>query len=52
MIHGIRHVFRALGEPAALVYEAIERGRYSPTTADIIRATGISLSAVESALEK
>lgn len=49
-IHGIRHVFRALGEPAALVYEAIERGRYSPTTADIIRATGISRSAVESAL--
>lgn len=49
-IHGIRHVFRALGEPAALVYEAIERGRHSPTNADIIRATGISRSAVENAL--
>lgn len=49
-IHGIRHVFRALGEPAALVYEAIERGRNSPTTADIIRATGISRSAVGNAL--
>lgn len=41
-IHGIRPVFRALGAPAALVYEAIERGRHSPTTADIIRATGMS----------
>lgn len=49
-IHGIRPVFRALGEPAALVYEAIERGRHSPTNADIIRTTGISRSAVENAL--
>ncbi|MDR7161751.1 hypothetical protein [Arthrobacter sp. BE255] len=49
-IHGIRNVFRALGAPAALVYEAIERGRRSPTNSDIIRATGISRSAVENAL--
>jgi hypothetical protein len=49
-IHGIRPVFRALGDPAALVYEAIERGRHSPTTAEIIRATGISRNAVDNAL--
>lgn len=41
-IHGIRTVFRALGAPSALVYEAVERGRHSPTTADIMRATGLS----------
>lgn len=49
-IYGIRPVFRALGAPAALVYEAIERGRRSPTAADIIRTTGISRNAVETAL--
>jgi hypothetical protein len=49
-IHGIRHVFRALGDPAALVYEAIERGRLSPTNTDIIRSTGLSRSSVERAL--
>lgn len=41
-IHGIRTVFRALGASSALVYEAVERGRHSPTTADIVRATGLS----------
>ncbi|WP_227878812.1 winged helix-turn-helix domain-containing protein [Arthrobacter dokdonensis] len=41
-IHGIRPVFRALGAPAALVYEAVERGRHCPTTAEIVRATGMS----------
>ena len=41
-IHGIRPVFRALGAPAALVYEFIERGRHSPTTAEIVRSTGLS----------
>ena len=41
-IHGIRPVFRALGAPAALVYEAVERSRHSPTTAEIVRATGMS----------
>ncbi|WP_054009835.1 hypothetical protein [Arthrobacter sp. ERGS1:01] len=41
-IHGIRPVFRALGAPAALVYEAIERGHHSPTTAVIMQETGLS----------
>jgi len=45
-IYGIRPVFRALGHVSALVYEAIERARYSPTTADLIRAAGISRNTV------
>ena len=49
-IHAIRPVFRALGDAAALVYEAIERGRHSPTTAEIIRTTGLSRSATDTAL--
>ncbi|WP_239437950.1 helix-turn-helix domain-containing protein [Arthrobacter alpinus] len=49
-IYGIRPVFRALGAPAALVYEAIERGRHSPTTADIVRATGLSRPTVHKEL--
>jgi hypothetical protein len=49
-IHAVRPVFRALGDPAALVYEAIERGRHSPTTVDIVRNTGISRNAVDNAL--
>jgi hypothetical protein len=49
-IHAVRPVFRALGDAAALVYETIERSRYSPTTADIIRTTGISRSATDHAL--
>lgn len=49
-IHSIRPVFRALGDAAALTYEAIERGRHSPTNAELIRTTGISRSAVEKAL--
>jgi hypothetical protein len=49
-IHGIRPVFRTLGDPAALAYEVIERGRHSPTTAEIIRATGISRNAIDNAL--
>lgn len=49
-IYGIRPVFRVLGDVAALVYEAIERGRVSPTTADIVRSTGLSRSAVDKAL--
>lgn len=50
-IYGIRPVFRALGDPAALVYEAIERGRHSPTTAEIVRMTGISRAAVDRAAD-
>lgn len=49
-IYGIRPVFRALGDVAALVYEAIERSKTSPNTADIVRATGIGRTAVDHAL--
>jgi hypothetical protein len=49
-IHSIRPVFRALGDAAAIVYETIERGRQSPTTAELIRNSGISRSTVEKAL--
>lgn len=45
-IHAIRPVFRALGDVSALAYEAIERGRHSPTTADLARTTGISRRAL------
>jgi hypothetical protein len=45
-IHAIRPVFRALGDVSALAFEAIERGRHSPTTADLARATGISRRAL------
>jgi hypothetical protein len=49
-IYGIRPIFRSLGDTAALVYEAIERSRLSPTTAGITRATGFSRTAVDNAL--
>jgi DNA-binding transcriptional regulator YhcF (GntR family) len=49
-IHSIRPVFRAVGDAGALVYETIERGRHSPTTAELIRSSGISRSTVEKAL--
>lgn len=49
-IHAIRPVFRALGDAAAIVYENIERSRHSPTTADVVRNSGISRSTVEKAL--
>ncbi|BBE24537.1 hypothetical protein MN0502_34200 (plasmid) [Arthrobacter sp. MN05-02] len=45
-IHAIRPVFRVLGDVAALAYEGIERGRHSPTTADLARTTGISRRAL------
>lgn len=45
-IHAIRSVFRVLGDVAALAYEGIERGRHSPTTADLVRTTGISRRAL------
>ncbi|MHA7284594.1 hypothetical protein, partial [Arthrobacter sp. TMS2-4] len=45
-IHAIRPVFRVLGDVAALAYEGIERGRRSPTTADLTRSTGISRRAL------
>jgi DNA-binding transcriptional ArsR family regulator len=49
-IHALRPVFRELGIPAALVYEALE---HSPTTlrsVDLVRATGLSRTAVAEAL--
>lgn len=49
-IYSIRPVFRALGDAAALVHEAIDRGRHSPTSAELIRSSGISRSTVEKAL--
>jgi hypothetical protein len=49
-VYGIRPVFRALGDVAALVYESIERGRSSPTAAEIVRSTGIGRTAVDRAL--
>ncbi|MEV7638059.1 hypothetical protein AB0N71_18015 [Pseudarthrobacter enclensis] len=49
-IHAVRPVFRYLGDVAALVYEAIERARHSPTTVEIVRATSISRNAVSTAL--
>ena len=49
-IHSIRPVFRALGDASALIYEGIERGRRSPTSAELIRNTGISRSTIEKAL--
>ncbi|MHA7146455.1 hypothetical protein ACX80U_17240 [Arthrobacter sp. TmT3-37] len=51
-IHAIRPVFRVLGDVAALAYEAIERDRRSPTTADLIRSTGISRTALTDALTR
>lgn len=49
-IHAIRPVFRALGDPAALVYEAIERAHHSPTTTDVSRTAGVSRNVVARAL--
>ncbi|MEV8085009.1 hypothetical protein [Pseudarthrobacter oxydans] len=49
-IFGLRPIFRRLGDTAALVYEAIERSRLSPTTAGIIKVTGYSRTAVDNAL--
>ena len=49
-IHAMRPVFRELGLPAAFVYEALE---HSPglSTADIIKLTRLSRTAVSEALE-
>lgn len=49
-IHALRPVFWALGDVAALVYEAIERQRTPSTAAQIVRATGIGRTAVDQAL--
>jgi hypothetical protein len=49
-IHAVRPVFRVLGDLAALTYEAVERGRHSPTTAELVRTTGFSRNAITAAL--
>lgn len=49
-IHGVRPVFFAIGDVAALAYEAIERQQYPSSTADIVRSTGIGRTAVDQAL--
>ena len=49
-IYAIRPVFRALGDAAALVYEAVERSQHSPTTAEISRTSGVSRNVVAQAL--
>ncbi|MCH6472568.1 hypothetical protein [Sinomonas terrae] len=49
-IHAIRPVFRALGPAAALAYEAIERSRVSPTTAEVARDARIGRTTAEIAL--
>lgn len=49
-IHAVRPVFRALGDAAALAYEAIERSRHSPTTADVARDARIARTTAENAL--
>ncbi len=49
-IHALRPVFRELGLPAAFVYEALEHSPFM-VTADIVRVTRLSRSAVHEALE-
>ena len=49
-IHALRPAFRELGLPAAFVYEALEHSPALPI-AELVRATGLSRSAVNEALE-
>lgn len=49
-IHALRPVFRELGLPTAFVYEALEHSPAMPT-AEIVRITRLSRSAVHEALE-
>lgn len=49
-IFGVRPVFRKLGDAAALAYEAIERARDTPTTADIARHAHLSRTTAEKVL--
>jgi hypothetical protein len=49
-IHAVRPVFRSLGPAAALAYEAVERSRHSPTTADVTRDARIARTTAETAL--
>lgn len=49
-IQALRPAFRALGMPAALVYEALEHSPAAMSTADVVRATGFSRTTVNDAL--
>ncbi|WP_422759331.1 MarR family transcriptional regulator [Paenarthrobacter sp. C1] len=50
-IHALRPVFRELGIPAALVYETLEHSPAALRSVDLVRATGLSRTAVTEALE-
>ncbi len=50
-IHALRPVFRELGLPAAFVYEALEHSPAPLPTAEIVRVTKLSRTAVTEALE-
>lgn len=50
-LHGLRPVFRELGHPSAIVYEALEQGRHQPQRSfDLVGRTGLSRRAVHDAL--
>ena len=50
-IHALRPVFRELGLPAAFVYEALEQSINPLPTAELVRVTKLSRTAVTEALE-
>jgi DNA-binding transcriptional ArsR family regulator len=50
-IHALRPVFRELGLPAAFVYEALEHSPAPLATAEIVRMTRLSRTAVTESLE-
>ena len=50
-LHALRPVFRELGIPAALLYEALEHSPTPLSTTELLHATGIGRTAVSMALE-
>lgn len=50
-IHALRPVFRELGRPAAFVYEALEQSTTPLPTAELVRVTKLSRTAVTEALD-
>ncbi|WP_309233457.1 MarR family transcriptional regulator [Pseudarthrobacter sp. AB1] len=50
-IHALRPVFRELGMPAAFAYEALEHSSVPLRSVDLIRASGLSRTALSEALE-
>ncbi|WP_139359685.1 MarR family transcriptional regulator [Arthrobacter sp. SRS-W-1-2016] len=50
-LHALRPVFRELGLPAAFAYEALERSSGPLRSVDLIRASGLSRTALSEALE-